>query len=458
MTYPLGFERSARVLEQIRDEDIAPLIHIADTDPDVEKRRRALVTLGNAGILPPLHWVPLARTPLLAAPRKAAHFDPAFEADVEREARAAAAVLDASAPPRSEDVDLSGCGAPGKRHRYKGSPICLRCKRPDPRASSRKITITSPEQPANRKPDGCLEVGVGPVCEGPGAASFDAAAGSALGEPTGGTSTVLPSEPIPCTPTPISPASQGGSQTVGTVGEELSPSKTVPAALPLPTEPFIAAMACMAEGHACARREEVARVAGIGAPSPWLDDMDNLQRAAEALPTGAAPVATSFDDDATAERIIAKILDCEAQRARIAAQAEAMDRELANDIRGLAWRFGNPLEEWARRKLRGKAKSRKTLCGTVGFATAGARWSVEDAKAVEVWALEQKDPETFGRYGYTLDPAAVLAYAKATGEAIPGLKLHPEREDFYVKGQQRVSITKAKSAPALPEPTNPEEE
>lgn len=424
MTYPLGFERSARVLEQIRDEDIAPLIHIADTDPDVEKRRRALVTLGNAGILPPLHWVPLARTPLLAAPRKAAHFDPAFEADVEREARAAAAVLDASAPPRSEDVDLSGCGAPGKRHRYKGSPICLRCKRPDPRASSRKITITSPEQPANRKPDGCLEVGVGPVCEGPGAASFDAAAGSALGEPTGGTSTVLPSE-APLTPAPISPAPSVASQTAGTVVGDLSPSAAVPVACPT--------------------------------PSAWLDDMEAAQRDLEALPVAeAAP--TSFDDDATAERIIAKILDREAQRARIAAQAEAMDRELANDIRGLAWRFGNPLEEWARRNIRGKAKSRKTLSGTVGFSTTGAQWSVEDARAVEVWALEQKDPETFGRYGYTLDPAAVLAYAKATGEAIPGLKLHPEREDFYVKGQQRVSITKAKSAPALPEPTNPEEE
>lgn len=189
----------------------------------------------------------------------------------------------------------------------------------------------------------------------------------------------------------------------------------------------------------------------------FAEDMEAVQAAIAALPE-AEVVLTSFADDAAAERIIARILDREAQRKRIATQAEAMDRELAGDIRGLAWRFGNALEEWARRNLRGKARSHKTLSGTAGFAKVAGRWSVEDARAVEAWALAQDDPEKFGRYGYTLEPAAVLAYAKATGEAIPGLKLTAERETFYLKGDVRVDVTKARSAPALPEPINPEEE
>lgn len=195
----------------------------------------------------------------------------------------------------------------------------------------------------------------------------------------------------------------------------------------------------------------------ITTAAAFAEDMGALQADLEAMPVAEA-VATSISDDATAERIIARILDREAQRKRIAIQAEAMDRELANDIRGLAWRFGIPLEEWARRNLRGKARSHKTLLGTAGFAKIAARWSVEDARAVEAWALAQDDPEKFGRYGFALEPAAVLAYAKATGEAIPGLKLSAERETFYLKGDVRVDVTKARSAPALPEPGNPEEE
>jgi len=303
----------------------------------------------------------------------------------------------------SPDLTTPPRCAPGrKRHRYNGPGACLHCGAPNPRGPKSTGPAAGSDQDR-------------------GLANRFETEGAPAPEITAAESTITPP---PRTAVPSALLSKAQADVLPPCGGAGAPS-----------------------------------VSGPGATSTavaFADDMAAIQAAIEAAPVEAQP--TSFADDAAAERVVAKILDREAQRKRIATQAEAMDRELANDIRGLAWRYGNALEEWARRNLRGDRRSHKTLSGTAGFAKVAARWSVEDMRAVEAWALAQDDPEKFGRYGYTLEPAAVLAYAKATGEAIPGLKLTAERETFYLKGDVRVDVTKARSAPALPEPTNPEEE
>mgnify|MGYP003514214463 CR=1 FL=1 len=45
---PLGFTRSGTAYEPLTDAEAAPLIETADTNPDGEQRRTALVRLGRA--------------------------------------------------------------------------------------------------------------------------------------------------------------------------------------------------------------------------------------------------------------------------------------------------------------------------------------------------------------------------------------------------------------------------
>ena len=162
-----------------------------------------------------------------------------------------------------------------------------------------------------------------------------------------------------------------------------------------------------------------------------------------------------------AEWVIGKLLDRQAQIERVKAQAAAMQAELENDLRSIAYRFGTSLEEWTRLGLERRKRSVKTFAGTVGFRDVPGRIKITDPDAVRRWALEQEDPEEFGAYGYALRPKDVLDHVRATGEDVPGVERSPDRESFYIEGGDvRVDVKRLMAPKALPSASarNDEEE
>lgn len=183
-------------------------------------------------------------------------------------------------------------------------------------------------------------------------------------------------------------------------------------------------------------------------------------------PAAPAPVGVfEITDTGKAAWVIGKLLDRAAQRDRLKEQFRRMDKELERDLQGLAYRFGAGLEEWLRCELaklprrKEPPKSVKTLQGTLGSRTVKGGLSIADEAAVRAWALEQADPEEFGRYvsDFKVDAKAVLAHAAATGEDVPGLERTQDRENYYVAGKGvRVPLSKLR-AKGLPAPEQEDE-
>lgn len=187
--------------------------------------------------------------------------------------------------------------------------------------------------------------------------------------------------------------------------------------------------------------------------------LDLLSEEVAALPA-EAPAYSLALEDGQAERVIARVLALASEIGQIEAQAEGMVNERRRAQQGLEWRFGIALREWMAARLRGRSKSVKTLRGTVGTKTVKGQPKIADAAAVEKWALEQSDPEMFGRYGFALAPKAVLAYAAKTGEEIPGVTYTSDREDLYVKSDgAHVNLSMLRGAAvSLPSESESEEE
>lgn len=232
---------------------------------------------------------------------------------------------------------------------------------------------------------------------------------------------------------------------------------------------FIAEYVPTAEERAVVER---ASAHGIGAPddaSPAAILSEAFSAPPKATPEETARALAMLDSEAVADQyraevgdlaqmsdrgaewVIGKLLDREAQKARIHAQAEAMCAELERDQRAITFRFAPLLEQYARGNLKGKSRHVKTLAGNVGFRSSGGGLKVVDADAARKWALDQEDPDAFGSTTFRLDSRAVVSHVKGTGEAVPGVESRPARETFYVaSGETKINVSALLAPKGLP--------
>ncbi len=134
----------------------------------------------------------------------------------------------------------------------------------------------------------------------------------------------------------------------------------------------------------------------------------------------------------------AAVEELEIRAKAIAANLAIMKRQRENRIAALQYRFGQDLEEYARKQLQGKrAKSIQTCYGKLAFRKVSPKIEVNDEEAAAHWILENA-PEseaaqvTFRFYKSKLSPE--MNKAIISGETqIPGLEVTPERELFSVK-------------------------
>ena len=397
---PLGFTRSGRVLEPLTDEEAAPLIEVADKDPDGEKRRSALMRLGQAGIFCDMRWVP---SPRAATP--------------------VAGPAQVIVPALAQAV--KGCREGRQRHRYLPGGACKYCPARDPRKPQGKPSladILKAEKAAQSLPE---SVAVSPL---PVPAPDSPPAGAVEEPDTSAVPAIPPAESIPA-------------ETAFDRMERLRYEEIVREFAANPPAP---AVCLKAEATPITTAVSFAEAMGEleAALSPNLSGDDDY---------AAWVVGKILDRQAQIQRV-------EAQAREMVAQLHNDLSGLAYRFKAPLQEYARRLIESSGRKGQ---RSVKTLSGTLGFRggeDCKPTLSIADPERLREWCLEQPDAEQFGAYTFVPDKQKVLAWAKATGEVPRGVEAKAQAEAFFVKSADGVSVNLSRlSAPALPAPDEQEE-
>jgi hypothetical protein len=125
---------------------------------------------------------------------------------------------------------------------------------------------------------------------------------------------------------------------------------------------------------------------------------------------GAAPADVSIEqcvqDESAANRVVRRILDARAYRAKVERWAMQEMRRAEREEQFLLERFGGQLEAWTRQRIAvdGRMRSVRLPAGRMGFRTSPERLVVVDAAAASAWCCMNC-------------PSAVKVTAAARGEA-----------------------------------------
>lgn len=189
-------------------------------------------------------------------------------------------------------------------------------------------------------------------------------------------------------------------------------------------------------------------------PERTIDDIQSYTPAGDALyriqeyervhEIEQPPVAFRID---TAERLAwytGKLVEAEAKKKRIQAQADAMIADVDRDVRGLQWRYGEQAESMLRELLtqgRKGAKSVKFLTGTITLKKTPGRVKFDGdltnipfelyehvvSKKVDATALNK-----------LIKVVGNTAYDTSTGQELSfeGLSVTPEGEKIAVKAEE----------------------
>jgi hypothetical protein len=254
-------------------------------------------------------------------------------------------------------------------------------------------------------------------------------------------------------------------------------------------------MACTMEGHACANREEVARVAGIGhapavapekcrsdsgslvearsdesgdrnpgsasgeakdpagpaesaaersvvgAPSSYLAFVADLEDALAAAEATRPPREFAPDTEERVDWLLRKLFEDQERASRIRAAAEARCAEIEGRMRYLAAKYATPLADYVEGMIAGKPrkKSIRLSEGLVGFRDEKGGPRVVDLADATRWAEAQDDPTAprFGAWRYVADKDALIAHVEATGESVPGVEIRAPKRLLYAQSDLR---------------------
>ena len=143
-------------------------------------------------------------------------------------------------------------------------------------------------------------------------------------------------------------------------------------------------------------------------------------------------------DEASANWLLRKLANIEAEKKRVTANAAAIVAQLDSDADRLLHVYGSELQAWTRAELARKGNRRKSLPllqGTCQFRTVPAGVRLADLPAALSYA-KNAVPHAV-HTSVTLDTVkyrSVALTALATnGEVLPGMQRTEERESFSVK-------------------------
>jgi hypothetical protein len=139
-------------------------------------------------------------------------------------------------------------------------------------------------------------------------------------------------------------------------------------------------------------------------------------------------------DEASANWVVRKIVECRAYRERVArwAQAEALRAE--RQERFLMHRFAGELEAWAREQVgrqRGRSRSISLPAGVLGFRREPSKLLVVDERALVGWCHAHLPAAI--KVTESLLKSEIQAHIKTTGECPVGAEFGGGAERFYIR-------------------------
>lgn len=147
------------------------------------------------------------------------------------------------------------------------------------------------------------------------------------------------------------------------------------------------------------------------------------------------PQHFAVNDDSSANWVIRKILECRAYAKRCGDWYEGEQARAKNQEKFFLFRFGQQLQEYARRKIEAERTRRKSIslpAGSLGFRHEGPKLIIDDEAAVIQWAKEHMPAlvTTVDR----LSKSSLNDHVAQTGE-VPevGVHIEPAKEQFYIR-------------------------
>jgi hypothetical protein len=143
-------------------------------------------------------------------------------------------------------------------------------------------------------------------------------------------------------------------------------------------------------------------------------------------------------DEKTANWLLRKLANLEAERLRIEEQAKKMLAALKADQDELMLRYGPELEAWARQELLDGGNRKKTVHtwqATLSFRTVAAHLKLTDPEQALQYALENAPNlvQTIRKLDTTSYRAEAARRLDMQGEILPGIERIPETESFTIR-------------------------
>jgi hypothetical protein len=162
-------------------------------------------------------------------------------------------------------------------------------------------------------------------------------------------------------------------------------------------------------------------------------DADAIRAEVDAMEVADLP---RDQDEATVLRYLRRRSQVQAEITHIKDQTQALLRSLESKLNGLDFVYTPIAQDFARRRITGKAKSIKTPFGTVGFRTLPGGPFVSDETALIETALSAPPDSTM--WGMVemvprVKRAAINEHFKQSGELFPGCDVKAAEEKFYVR-------------------------
>ena len=144
-------------------------------------------------------------------------------------------------------------------------------------------------------------------------------------------------------------------------------------------------------------------------------------------------------DDRSANWVLRLLANNDAEKRRVAAQAEEMLRQIDADTAGLKYLYGAALEQYARQALAAAGNRRRSLAllqATLAFRTVAPALRIADPTAALAWAKQYAPDLVTVATTEQLDSKAFRDLAKATcnndGELLPGIESSAGSETFSI--------------------------
>lgn len=172
------------------------------------------------------------------------------------------------------------------------------------------------------------------------------------------------------------------------------------------------------------------------------EEMVALADEQELAPEGFCP--TTADE---VDWVLGKIADARARAARVRENAEKIARQAEAEAAFFEWKYGAPLQDFARRQIEaegGRRKSVRLFNGCLGWRTSPARLVIAEGQDAEeqalAWAkthlpdavcrVERLDRLLLKEHVAECGDAVV---AMDTGEVVPWAAVLPAEERFFIK-------------------------